>query len=373
MLIIHTADVHLDHAFSAAEARAGIAGARREELRAALRRVVDAALALDAAAVTIAGDLFEAERVTHDTIEFLRATFELAAPRKVVIAPGDRDPYDACSPYRHTEWPSNVHIFKEGTPRPLPLGENVVIWGVAQVGPAWRSNPIEGFRAPDGPVNVLLLHSSLRDLPLMEGASLAPLSLADIRAANARFALLGHTRWPQVYPGANPEVAYPGCPEPLSVLDGAFHGCLPISIADGTVFVDYRPTATRRYLSVKVDLEGVDGREDLLARIRAGAPDPDPARCILRVTLTGSIGAAFDLDPRDLELALAREYGAAEVDCEASCAIHAASQAADGSSRGSFIRRLLEERADGAAGARRLARALRVGLSALERTGGATY
>ena len=52
---------------SAAEARAGIAGRRREELRDALVRVLRIAAAHRATAVTIAGDLFETreQAVTH--------------------------------------------------------------------------------------------------------------------------------------------------------------------------------------------------------------------------------------------------------------------------------------------------------------------
>ena len=53
MHILHTADVHLDRAYSGAGMTASIASARRQELRDAFRRFIDLALELRADAVTI--------------------------------------------------------------------------------------------------------------------------------------------------------------------------------------------------------------------------------------------------------------------------------------------------------------------------------
>ena len=96
--ILHTADVHLDRAFSGPGMSQSIAAARRQELREAVRRLVDLALELRAGALTIGGDLFEHDRVTMDTGNFLRQQFERLAPARVFIAPGKPRPVCAGIP-----------------------------------------------------------------------------------------------------------------------------------------------------------------------------------------------------------------------------------------------------------------------------------
>src|SRR5258708_8218017 len=88
MLILHTADVHLDRPYGSLGMTASIAAARRQELRDAFRRFIDLALELRVDAVTIGGDLYEHERSTLHPRTFpahqlarLRETPPLTAPR----------------------------------------------------------------------------------------------------------------------------------------------------------------------------------------------------------------------------------------------------------------------------------------------------
>ena len=109
MRILHTADVHLDRAYSGAGMTSSIAAARRQELREALRRFVDLALELRVDVVTIGGDLYEHERSTLDTGNFLAAQFERLGDIPVLIATGNHDPCVPDSLYRRVDWPANVH------------------------------------------------------------------------------------------------------------------------------------------------------------------------------------------------------------------------------------------------------------------------
>ena len=103
--ILHFADLHLDRSFAGLSVAPSEAAKRREELRAALRRIVDLALELDVDALTIGGDLYEHERAGPDTANFLAGEFERLAPKRVLIAPGNHDPYIPDSLYWRLDWP----------------------------------------------------------------------------------------------------------------------------------------------------------------------------------------------------------------------------------------------------------------------------
>lgn len=90
--ILHFADLHLDRSFAGLGMASTEADKRRWELRDALRRIVDLAIERQCDVITIGGDLYEHDRVTLDTGNFLVEQFR-RFPGRVFIAPGNHDPY----------------------------------------------------------------------------------------------------------------------------------------------------------------------------------------------------------------------------------------------------------------------------------------
>src|SRR5688500_18645584 len=111
MKLIHTVALHLDCSFAAVGMRPGHGNRRRQGLREVFSAILRRAHEWPADAVLISGDLFEQERVTRDTLSFLREAFESIRPIPVFIAPGNQDPYTASSPYAVEPWPANVYLF----------------------------------------------------------------------------------------------------------------------------------------------------------------------------------------------------------------------------------------------------------------------
>ena len=130
MRILHLADVHLDRPFVGLPHAA--AEARRQELKDALSRSLDAAREHEVDLVTIGGDLWEDENVTPDTrasVAHLLGGVDVP----VAIVCGNHDPYLPGGNYVRTSWPENVHLFTQSTPTELPL-EEISIWGVSWTG-----------------------------------------------------------------------------------------------------------------------------------------------------------------------------------------------------------------------------------------------
>ena len=105
--ILHAADLHLDSPFSALDERK--AELRRGELRAAYQALIAYAVHQKVDLVLLAGDLFDTEFVTRETLAVLTDGLgRLDCP--VVIAPGNHDCAAPGSVWQKDIFPDNVFI-----------------------------------------------------------------------------------------------------------------------------------------------------------------------------------------------------------------------------------------------------------------------
>jgi DNA repair exonuclease SbcCD nuclease subunit len=287
--ILHTADVHLDRAFAGLGMSQGIAAARREELRDAVRRLVDLALAERADAITIGGDLFEHERVTMDTGNFLRRQFERAGDIRVLISPGNHDPMVADSLYWRLDWPANVTIFAEPTLSPVEIAAGVTVWGAAHDGPEMRRNLLDGVRVPAAGTHVLMFHgSNMSAVPEGKRAH-APFRPPDIAATGAAFALLGHYHGARIHPDG---FAYPGSPEALDFSEAGDHFVLRLEAGNGVVTLELVPFGTVVYARERIDVSEFQSSDD----IRSAIVGMESEGSIVRIVLEGVLQPDVDLD-----------------------------------------------------------------------------
>ena len=101
MRVLHFADLHLDAPFRWAPL--DLARGRRQALRQTLQRICELAVEQGVDVVTCGGDLYENERFTPDTAQFLQATFAELDPMPVFLAPGNHDWFGAKSLYRQAD------------------------------------------------------------------------------------------------------------------------------------------------------------------------------------------------------------------------------------------------------------------------------
>ena len=337
---IHTADVHLDTSFSASGFPARLGLRKREAIRATFRRILEDAKSESVDLVLIAGDLFEHDRVTPDTVEFLKQQFNALAPIRVFIAPGNHDPYIQGSPYREESWPANTHIFcgEEFQTVDLPeLGVRVAGCGFirAQVTEHLfsRLQPLP----PEG-VNLVVAHGS--DLSRIPSGKFGhgPLSIEEIAGKNVLYCALGH--YHEQRPVENPvdatEVWYSGIPEGRGWDEEGERGYLLVEVADGKVKVHRRVCNQFPLRTLEMDCDEFSSREQIVDAIRAhGALD---ARTILRVRLLGAVDPRMDLSISELEARLADETLQIFFEDRTTPAIDYASIAEENTLRGRFAR-----------------------------------
>lgn len=371
--VLHLADLHLDSSFSGSNQRSGVSRERREGLRRALRRAFDLAHERHVDAVTIGGDLYEAERVSPDTREFLRQLFQQAAPIRVFIAPGNHDPYTHNSIYKNVDWPPNVHIFSEPRLTPVTLGESLEMWGAAHDSPGFFQPLLTNFRVPMGRPSLLLLHATDRNMAIgRDPRAFCPLSLDEIRSSGFTLALLGHIHHKNLTPQVNPLLCYPGSPEPLGFDEEVGHSVL-LCEWDGACWnvhdIDISQWACR---SLQVDVSELDSRDQVIEWIRELWKDERQARqCLARIVLTGTCPATLDLDLGAISTSLKTEFADVTLLDLTSPPFDLQALQAETTTTGEFVRRMRKE-LDAAKQrhdperCRSLEKALRFGLLAME-------
>ena len=108
--ILHIGDIHLDSPFSLLDVEKS--QARRNELRGTFTSIMMYAKMKEADVVIIAGDLFDSEFVTRETMSLIVSQFAGNPNCRFVITPGNHDPATPKSAYLKTKFPENVYIFK---------------------------------------------------------------------------------------------------------------------------------------------------------------------------------------------------------------------------------------------------------------------
>lgn len=281
--ILHSADFHLDSAFSAlSESRAR---QRRQECRQLTGRLVDFANEQGAELLLLSGDLFDARRVYAQTAEELaRALSRFRG--EVVIAPGNHDPYTHHSPYAREKWPENVHIFTQDTLEKLEFPQyNCVVYGAAFT--AAESGELQlPDLSDDGRTVLLVLHGEVG----VQGSRYRTISADALARSGADYAALGHIhQYSGVQRAGNTAYAYPGCPEGRGFDELGEKGVLLGTVDKGKVDLRFVPFAGRRYEQIEVDV--TDG--DIFEAVSAALAEQKEN--IVRVILRGETEEAPDL------------------------------------------------------------------------------
>ncbi|MBX7256594.1 MAG: DNA repair exonuclease [Candidatus Hydrogenedentes bacterium] len=288
--IIHTADLHLDACF----ARVGLGPAegnrRRQSLRDLLHRILQRAVEWPAHAVLIAGDLFEHDRITRDTVTFLRAEFDAVAPIPIFIAAGNRDPYVPGSPYATEVWPDNVTIFTSPNWTSKTLKNcDLTVHGFGFDGPEPSSNPFTKLQfTPDGKVHVAVAHGAEKSATPLGKTLCAPFLAHSLTLPELSYMALGHIHLMRSFETEQGvRIQYSGAPEGLSFSDTGMRHYLEVEIDAGGVQV--RPVACSKavFSAHTIDCSSFTTTQEIVDAVRALPSDGAQTR-IVQVTLAGT-------------------------------------------------------------------------------------
>lgn len=341
---IHTSDIHLDTSFSGSGFPSRLGDRKREAIRGTFRRIIEDACQDKADLVLIAGDLFESERVTQDTVEFLKQQFEALRPVRAFIAPGNHDPFIPGSPYKEESWPDNVHIFNTEEFRSVAIPE----LGVCVTGFGFEHSNLEERLFRELPVlsneyfNIVVSHGSdIGRIPAGKSKH-GPFTIEDIAGKNIHYCALGH--YHQQHRLSNTiddtPVWYSGIPEGRGWDEPGSCGYLFGEFADGNLHVENRTCNQYALTTLVIDCDSFSTREQILDAVLSKRNTLFDSSTILRVQLAGALDPKLDLSISELDERLAGEALYIQWDDSTHPALDFDSLAVEKTLRGKFVRNM---------------------------------
>jgi exonuclease SbcD len=307
-----------------------------------LTRILQLAEEAGVDAVLSAGDLFEHDRVTPDTLEFLRQSFGRST-RRVFLAPGNHDWYSPHSPYALVDWPANVTLFTEARLTPVPIADGVTLWGAAHRAPANTDGFFTGFRPDRGGIHLALAHASERGaLAWQESGKQphAPFDPVELQEADISHAFLGHYHMPR----DAERHTYPGNPDPLEFGEQGERGAVLATIdANGRIERSRLSVAVSEVHDADLALDGLTHSDEVIAAVRELL---SALTGCVRLTIGGELAPSVHLDLRELSLLGDHLDGLVVRASELSVAHDVDAIATEPTVRGEFVRSALAEVTD---------------------------
>lgn len=291
--ILHCADLHLD---SPAYARDIIrADAGRNDVRAALTSLIMYIKSNSVDFLLISGDLFDGAFVSRETVALLCHEFASIPDCRVIIAPGNHDPYTFASYYRMAELPENVFVFDSEEVKYFDFPDkNTTVYGWAFTSDALETCPIndEFSVMSQSRINLLVAHGELDAAE----SKYCPISSKVLAKCGFDYIALGHRH---AYDGVKEcgegYIAYSGCLEGRGFDELGVKGAIAAAIDKNSTpkmaskFIRF---GKRRYEIASCDVTGALTNADMLDKIaqliRDGHYGDDT---VLRVQLVGEVDA----------------------------------------------------------------------------------
>ena len=327
MKLIHCADLHLDSPMesnlSAAKARE-----RKNEILSTFSDLVSIADRGEAAAVLIAGDLFDSTRTSRKTERYVMDLINAHPDLYFFYLAGNHD--SGCRLFEAEEKPANLLTFGEGW-TPYDFGDVYIVGSE-------NPNP-DLLDLPKDRINIVLLHGQKKDGGTGTGDVIP---FRKYRNKNIDYMALGHLHAYQEAPLDDRGIAcYSGCLEGRGFDECGQKGYVLLEVKNGKLTHTFTPMARRTLHEVECDVSGVLSQHDLDERVLA-ATEKIPSKDLVKVVLTGSYSAELLLDPVRVEQLLTSRFYFAKLKNKMRLEIHPEDYTHDISLKGEFVRRVME-------------------------------
>lgn len=320
MKFIHCSDIHLDSKMernlTAAQARE-----RNAEVCATFARMAAFAAQQGVTAVLMAGDLFDTQRATAQTVGFVLDTIRNVPNVDFLYLRGNHD----VSAFEGWDLPENFKTFGDGWTYHR-YGE-VVIAGIEQE-PAY-----DALNLPEDTVNIVTLHGQISTQP---GEELIALPL--LKRKNIDYLALGHIHSYQTGKLDDRGTwCYCGCLEGRGFDELGAKGFVLVNVENKSVSHEFVPFARRTLEEVSVDITDLVTVSQILAAAEE-ACEGIPAENLVKLTLTGTYTLETQKDLQFLKKMLEGRFWFLKIKDESRLKIEKESYEHDLSLKGEFIR-----------------------------------
>lgn len=257
--IIHCADIHFDSAMSGISDRTKV-NIRREDMKKTFQKIISLAGCADV--LLIAGDLFDAKKVSASTLEFIKDEFSKIPDTDIFIVAGNHDFMSESGVYKTFHFGKNVHVF--GTDMERVEKDEYNIYGISfKTANDEREMLRQLSLTASDKINICLMHGNV------SGNHYNPIKISDIEASGLDYLALGHIhKASELKKAGKTFYAYPGSPEGRGNDETGPKGVYSIELLQGVVSkCEFVPVCTRMYIDEEVDVSGVKTYDEIIQTI----------------------------------------------------------------------------------------------------------
>ncbi len=298
---LHTADLHLDTAFSA-NLSAEQAVIRRSEMLRCFSGIIDKAKDVDI--FLIAGDIFDSSYVSKETVSFLKRRFAEIPDTHIFICCGNHDPYTQSSVYLKEEFSENVHIFKDKWECvELPHIKTRVYGASLSIDSDNLIKSFPGIEKAEDVTDIILLHGDV--VSDNTESAYNPITKSFIENCKADYLALGHIhKRTEISRLGKTYYAYPGLPEGRGFDECGDMGYYIGVVNEGVADVRFERSCIRRLFRLTIDISGASDTFDALNIIKDNISGHGDSNDMYRIYLCGRVMAdtiSFDVIEKEIK------------------------------------------------------------------------
>ncbi len=263
MKFIHIADSHLDAKFDNLIGKDNLSQKRRIEQRDVFTKAIEYAKNNDVDYVFISGDLYEDASINHSTIEYINNLFKEISNIKIIITPGNHDPYIKQSIYDTYKFNNNVYVFDEFILTKKEF-EDVNIYGLAFNDFFENSINLSNIELDKNKYNILVMHGDLNASQEQE-YKFNPVQEKELQALGFDYIALGHIHKNNY--DENKNIMYPGSLTSLGFDEPDLHGLIYGELNEQGLTTKFVPLDTREFKQIELDVKDILDENDLIYKI----------------------------------------------------------------------------------------------------------
>lgn len=330
MKILHTSDIHLDSPLTTRLSSDRIRE-RKRELLSSFKRCVDLAVRSAAQGFIISGDLFDSEKVSRATIEYVLSVIE-ATPTVTFFYLFGNHERDALIKSELT-LPKNLKLFDDGWTS--YRFADTVIWGRCTT----EKGMFDSLLLEKDKRNIVVLHGELADHSDAGGK----IGRGELAALPIDYVALGHYHTYGSHGITQRTTAvYPGTPEGRGFDEVGDKGVVMLDVDPYGISHTFIKTCERTLRIIEVDVSSVDTAYLLECAVENATRGVD-SHDIVRVVLTGERDVTRELDTDALTNRFAHRFYFFECRDESGIRICADDYKHDKTLKGEFIRGVLAD------------------------------
>ncbi|HEY9060002.1 MAG TPA: DNA repair exonuclease [Pseudobacteroides sp.] len=369
---LHCSDIHLDMTFTTLGADTKRSSDRRQDLKEVVSCIVGLAKNEKVHMILICGDLYEHAYIRRSTINYVNELFKSIPDIKVIMIPGNHDPYASNSFYQNYSWADNVYILSPQNSFFCFKDINACVFGMGFENSNRIEPAIPQISINPEYFNILMLHGTV-DMNFGKTV-LNPVSSSSLAGSGMDYIALGHFHKKTSDIGGHGRVFNPGSPEPLGFDEEGEHGvflCTLYMDAYGNrkrLEYEFVRTSKRQYYNLELDISGFNTDEQILEALKEQINNV-PLTSLINICLKGFTENDFNPNIRYIEECLNERIFYIKLADATSPSYNVGEISHEPGLRGLFVRKMLkkiEEEKDDEVRAR-LKKSLDLGLKALEK------